>query len=188
MADKIFDRAFNRVLFDQKRAGERVEAERPLTKAELDARENEALRSEAVPMTTNDAIKRMLLASKDKDYFRSVLHKDESQMKAILQLMQEKHVRFRVLSGAWQSNHTEGASQKLRTPPWNHDAGCLSFLRLIWTPSIAQLGIALPQTCPRHIESCLPWFIQTKTLSPTLEELSRPWTKPTERYATQVHW
>jgi len=70
MADKIFDRAFNKALEGQKREEERAQAKRPPTQQEIEAAELKALRSEAMPMSTRDAIKRMMLADQDKDYFR----------------------------------------------------------------------------------------------------------------------
>lgn len=79
MVERIFDRAFNKVLFDKKRAEEGFEAERPRSKSELEAREADRIRREAAPMTTSDAIKRMLLAYKDKDYFRFALHTTQPQ-------------------------------------------------------------------------------------------------------------
>lgn len=70
MADKLIERAFNKVLSQQKRADAKVEAERPLTETELRAQETERLRQDLTPMTAQDAIKRMILADKDKNYFR----------------------------------------------------------------------------------------------------------------------
>lgn len=70
MADKIFDRAFNKVLAGQNREEEKLEARRQPTQQEVEAEEAKALRAEALPMSTQDAIKRMVLADRDKDYFR----------------------------------------------------------------------------------------------------------------------
>lgn len=70
MADKVFDRAFNKALEVQKREEEKAQARRPPTQQEIEAAEQKALREEAMPMSTRDAIKRMMLADKDKDYFR----------------------------------------------------------------------------------------------------------------------
>ena len=71
MADRLFERAFNRLLAHQKVEEDRAEAQRPLTQQEIEAREAEHLRTADTPMNVSDAIKRMLLAEKDKDYFRS---------------------------------------------------------------------------------------------------------------------
>lgn len=71
MADKMFDRAFSKALSRQKRAFEKSDEERPLTEEQKQTIENERLRKESQPMTVEDAIKRMLLADIDKDYFRS---------------------------------------------------------------------------------------------------------------------
>ena len=73
MADKVFDRAFNKALEVQKREEEKAQARRPPTQQEIEAAEQKALREEAMPMSTRDAIKRMMLADKDKDYFRQVV-------------------------------------------------------------------------------------------------------------------
>lgn len=70
MADNAFDRAFNRALLSKNLAEDRVRSGLPLSQAQKDAKETEALRSETAPMKVDDAIKRMLLADKDKDYFR----------------------------------------------------------------------------------------------------------------------
>lgn len=70
MTERAFDRAFNKALSRQKVAADKVEAQRPLTDAEREAQEAQRLREDATPMTAADAIKRMLLADKDKDYFR----------------------------------------------------------------------------------------------------------------------
>ena len=70
MAENAFDRAFNKVLLHQNRSEEKARSGLPQSQAEREAEEAEALRSEAAPMSIDDAIKRMLLADKDKDYFR----------------------------------------------------------------------------------------------------------------------
>lgn len=71
MADKLFDRAFNKVLAHQRVAEVKAEAQRPLTQQEIEAQETERLRAAETPMNVSDAIKRILLSEKDKDYFRS---------------------------------------------------------------------------------------------------------------------
>ena len=83
MADKIFDRAFNKALEVQKREEEKVQAWRPPTQQEIEAAEQKALREEAMPMSTQDAIKRMMLADKDKDYFRQTLQLARRKAKRI---------------------------------------------------------------------------------------------------------
>lgn len=70
MAENAFDRAFNKVLSGRNLEVEKESRRRPLSDAEKQAKEQEALRSESAPMSVDDAIKRMLLADKDKDYFR----------------------------------------------------------------------------------------------------------------------
>lgn len=70
MTDKIFDRAFNKALAGQKREEEKAQAQRPPTQQEIEAEEMKAMRAVAMPMSTQDAIKRMMLADQDKDYFR----------------------------------------------------------------------------------------------------------------------
>ena len=70
MGERLLDRAFNKALSQQRRADAKVEAERPLTDGERKVQEEEKVRQETAPMTGHDAIQRMLLAEKDKDYFR----------------------------------------------------------------------------------------------------------------------
>lgn len=70
MGEKALDRAFNRVLAKQRDAEEKSALHRPKSKEELEAEEIERLRASATPMAVSDAIKRMLLADKDKDFFR----------------------------------------------------------------------------------------------------------------------
>lgn len=70
MAEKAFDKAFNRVLLHQNLAEGQARSAKPLTEAEKQAQETDALRSNTAPMRVQDAIKRMLLAEKDKDWFR----------------------------------------------------------------------------------------------------------------------
>lgn len=70
MSEKAFDRAFNKVLLNQNLAEDKARSQAPLSEAQKQAKETEALRNETVPMSVQDAIKRMLLAEKDKDWFR----------------------------------------------------------------------------------------------------------------------
>lgn len=68
--DRVFDKAFSRAL-----AGHETvhgEAHRQQKRPKLEAvDEDSQLRGKAAPMKVEDAIQRILLADKDKDYFRS---------------------------------------------------------------------------------------------------------------------
>ncbi len=70
MAENAFDRAFNKALSGRNLEVEELTKRRPMSEAEKTAKETEALRSTSAPMSADDAIKRMLLADRDKDYFR----------------------------------------------------------------------------------------------------------------------
>ena len=70
MAETAFDRAFNKALSNRNLEVEQISSKRPLSDAEKMEREHQSLRSETAPMSVDDAIKRMLLADKDKDCFR----------------------------------------------------------------------------------------------------------------------
>ena len=70
MGEKALDRAFNRVLAKQRDAAEKMAVHRPKSKEEVEAEEAAKLRTSGTPMAVSDAIQRMLLAEKDKDYFR----------------------------------------------------------------------------------------------------------------------
>ena len=70
MGETAFDRAFNKALSNKNLEVEQIISKRPLSDAEKEAKEQAALRSESAPMSVDDAIKRMLLADKDKDSFR----------------------------------------------------------------------------------------------------------------------
>lgn len=68
MADRLFERAFNRAA-----AGSiHEEAERPIrpTKENIRSEAEATAAAAATPMQVSDAIQRVLLADKDKDYFR----------------------------------------------------------------------------------------------------------------------
>ena len=67
MADFTFDRAFNRVFAGHNAEESKREAERRPPPPED---EEGKLRRTAAPMQVTDAIRRMLLADKDRDYFR----------------------------------------------------------------------------------------------------------------------
>lgn len=68
--DRVFDKAFSRAL-----AGHETvhgEAHRQKKRAKVEAEDEESqLRGKSNPMQVEDAIQRILLADKDKDYFRS---------------------------------------------------------------------------------------------------------------------
>lgn len=71
MADRLFERAFNRAA-----AGSiHEEAERPIrpTKENIRSEAEATAAAAATPMQVSDAIQRVLLADKDKDYFRYTL-------------------------------------------------------------------------------------------------------------------
>lgn len=70
MGESAFDRAFNKVLSDQNQEVEKLHRLQPLSAAQKEVIETEALRNESAPMSVDDAIKRMLLADKDKNHFR----------------------------------------------------------------------------------------------------------------------
>mmetsp|Transcript_14202 Transcript_14202/g.42894 ORF Transcript_14202/g.42894 Transcript_14202/m.42894 type:complete len:285 (+) Transcript_14202:496-1350(+) len=68
MADRAFDRLFNEAQAKERAVEEAYLAAQPKVRTAAD--DEEDLRHEAAPMTAADAIKRTLLAWKDKDYFR----------------------------------------------------------------------------------------------------------------------
>ncbi len=73
MADRLFERAFNRAAA----ANVDEEAEQPLCSRKqtikADAGAPAPVTTAATPMQISDAIQRVLLADKDKDYFRYML-------------------------------------------------------------------------------------------------------------------
>lgn len=68
MADRAFDRMFNAAQAREAAAEEAYFAALPKKRSSAD--DEEDLRKAAAPMTAADAIARILLAWKDKDYFR----------------------------------------------------------------------------------------------------------------------
>lgn len=68
MADRFLDRAFNATAAAVTRAQEEQDPERKRHKVQVD--EEKELRELGTGMTAGDAIRRILLADKDKDYFR----------------------------------------------------------------------------------------------------------------------
>ena len=66
MADRLLNRVFNAAAAAQEPAASRPEAA-------VEPSEEEKLRATEVPMQAGDAIARILLAKKDKDWFRRVI-------------------------------------------------------------------------------------------------------------------
>ena len=67
--DRLFERAFNQAAASANAELDRHERKRKAAEPD-EADEEEALRNMATPMERQDAIQRVLLADKDKDYFR----------------------------------------------------------------------------------------------------------------------
>jgi hypothetical protein len=67
MAEKVLERAFNKAMAGHLSAQD--EAERPAKRPKVED-EDALLRKKDAPMQVADAIQRILLADKDKDYFR----------------------------------------------------------------------------------------------------------------------
>ena len=68
MADRLFERAFQTANLEEERRDDGLRREKAARSQERT--QEQQLRSKATGMTAADAIQRILLAAKDRDYFR----------------------------------------------------------------------------------------------------------------------